>query len=80
MSIPFITTKLLPEGLGQFKKGYYTEKEINTTISLNMYTCSGIGMTRYPFRFLNPPEIIEINSQQGNETKNQRVIWENSYY
>lgn len=65
VSIPFITNRLLPEGSGQFKKGYYTEKEINATISLRMYTSSGIGMTRYPFRFLNPPEIIQIKFQQG---------------
>lgn len=66
VNIPFITNKFLPEGSGQFKKGYYSEKEIDTTILLKMYTSSGIGMTRYPFRFLNPPEIIEIKFQQGN--------------
>lgn len=66
VSIPFITPKLLPAGSERFKKGYYTEKEINTTISLKMYTSSGIGMTRYPFRFLSPPEIIQIKFQQGN--------------
>lgn len=65
VNIPFITNKLLPEGSGQFKKGFYTEKEINTTISLRMYTSSGIGMTRYPARFLNIPEIIQINFQHG---------------
>lgn len=66
VNIPFITNKFLPEGSGQFKKGYYSEKEINTAILLKMYTSSGIGMTRYPFRFLNPPEIIQIKFQQGN--------------
>lgn len=65
ISIPFITGKFLPEGSGQFRKGFYNEKEINTAISLKMYTSSGIGMTRYPFRFLNIPEIIQINFQHG---------------
>ncbi len=61
VNIPFLTTKLLPEGAGQFMKGFYSEKEIDTNISLRMYTSSGIGMTRYPYRFLNIPEIIKIN-------------------
>lgn len=65
VSIPFITKKILPEGSGEFMKGFYNEKDINTTISLKMYTSSGIGMTRYPFRLLNIPEIIQINFQHG---------------
>lgn len=63
VSIPFLTAKFLPEGSGQFLKGFYTEQEINTEVSLKMYTSSGIGMTRYPFRFGNIPEIIKINLQ-----------------
>lgn len=63
VTIPFLTTKLLPEGSGQFVKGFYTKEEINTAASLQMYVSSGIGMTRYPFRFLNMPEIVEINIQ-----------------
>lgn len=61
IDLPFITNKLLPEGSAQFKKGYYNEKEINTGISLKMFTSSGIGMTKYPFRLFNPPEIVQIN-------------------
>lgn len=61
VTIPFLTRKLLPEGSGQFLKGYYTQKDIDTNVSLQMYTSSGIGMTRYPFRFLNIPEIVEVN-------------------
>lgn len=61
VNIPFITSRFLPEGSGQFTKGFYTEKDIGTAVSLKMYTSSGIGMTRYPFRFLNIPEIIQIN-------------------
>lgn len=67
VNIPFLTSKFLPEGSGQFVKGFYDEKELNTSLSLRMYTSSGIGMTRYPYRFLNPPEIITINIQK--ETK-----------
>lgn len=60
VNIPFLTAKLLPKGSGQFVKGFYTKEEIGTAVSLNMYTSSGVGMTRYPFRFLNVPEIVEI--------------------
>lgn len=59
--IPFLTNKLLPKGSGKFVKGFYTEEEIGAPASLQMYTSSGIGMTRFPFRFLNVPEIVEIN-------------------
>lgn len=67
VNIPFLTSKHLPEGSGQFVKGFYDKEEFNTSISLRMYTSSGIGMTRYPYRFLNTPEIIKINIQK--ETK-----------
>lgn len=65
VTIPFITDKFLPKGSGQFTKGLYTAKDIHTEVSLTMYTSSGIGMTRYPFRFLNIPEIVQIRFQQG---------------
>lgn len=67
VNIPFLTSKFLPEGSGQFVKGFYDEKELNTSISLRMYTSSGIGMTRYPYRFLNTPEIIKINIKKLNK-------------
>ena len=63
VTIPLVTSKFLPEGSGQFVKGLYTQEEIGTDTSLKMYTSSGIGMTRYPFRFLNVPEIVEIKLQ-----------------
>lgn len=63
VNIPFFTSELLPEGSAQFIKGLYTQQEIGTTVSLTMYTSSGIGMTRYPFRFQNIPEIVKINLQ-----------------
>lgn len=63
VNIPFLTSELLPEGSAQFIKGLYTQQEIGTTVSLTMYTSSGIGMTRYPFRFQNIPEIVKINLQ-----------------
>lgn len=65
VTIPFITHKFLPEGSGQFTQGLYTKKEIHTDVSLKMYTSSGIGMTRYPLRFLNIPEIIQIDFQHN---------------
>lgn len=65
VTIPFITHKFLPEGSGQFTQGLYTAKEIHTDVSLKMYTSSGIGMTRYPLRFLNIPEIIQIDFQHN---------------
>lgn len=60
VKLPFLTNRLLPEGSGHFVKGFYSQKEIGTSTSLKMYTSSGVGMTRYPLRFLNPPEIIQI--------------------
>lgn len=63
VTIPFLTSRLLPEGSGKFVKGLYSEKEIGTDTSLQMYVSSGIGMTKYPFRFLNVPEIVEIKIQ-----------------
>lgn len=61
VTIPFLTKNLLPKGSGRFVKGLYTEKNIKELEALQMYTSSGIGMTRYPFRFMNVPEIIEVN-------------------
>lgn len=65
VTIPFLTSKFLPKGSGSFVKGFYSAKEIGTDSSLQMYTSSGIGMTRYPFRFLNVPEIVEVNFQSS---------------
>lgn len=65
VTIPFLTEKLLPRDSGDFVKGYYSKQEIDTSSSLQMYISSGIGMTRYPFRFLNVPEIVEINFQKA---------------
>lgn len=67
VSIPFLTSRLLPNGSGQFVKGLYSAEEIGTAASLQMYTTSGIGMTRYPFRFLNVPEIIEVNLEGADD-------------
>lgn len=64
--IPFFMPKLLHQGSGTFVKGFYTAREIGTGSSLQMYTSSGIGMTRYPFRFLNLPEIVEIKFRSKN--------------
>lgn len=63
--LPYLTSKILPEGSGPFLKGFYTAQQIGTDSFLNMYTSSGIGMTKYPFRLLNIPEIIEIEFRQA---------------
>lgn len=61
VSVPFFTTKLLPNGSDQFVKGFYAMISTETDTSTQMYVSSGIGLTKYPFRFFNIPEIIEIN-------------------
>ena len=61
VSVPFITKKLLPNGSDQFVKGFYSMNGMETDASTQMYVSSGIGLTKYPFRFFNIPEIIEIN-------------------
>lgn len=63
VSIPFLTSGLLPNGSGEFIKGLYSVEKTDTASSLQMYTSSGIGMTRYPFRFLNIPEIVVLDLQ-----------------
>ena len=61
VSMPYFTKKLLPNGSGQFIKGFYDTQDIEADIFAQMYVSSGIGLTKYPFRFLNVPEIIEVN-------------------
>lgn len=60
VTIPILTKKLLPEGSGQFVKGMYEQTDIGTDTSLRMYTSSGIGLTKYPIRLFNVPEIITV--------------------
>jgi len=61
VSVPYFTKKLLPNGSAQFIKGFYDMQDIDTDTSVQMYVSSGIGLTKYPFRFFNIPEIIQIN-------------------
>lgn len=61
VSIPYFTKKLLPKGSDQFVKGFYTTQDIGTENSVQIYVSSGIGLTKYPFRLFNTPEIIEVN-------------------
>lgn len=61
VSVPYFTKKLLPNGSDQFVKGFYDVPAISADTFIQMYVSSGIGLTKYPFRFLNVPEIIEIN-------------------
>lgn len=67
VSIPFLTAKIVPPGSGAFIKGFYDAGEIGTDSSINMYTSSGIGVTKYPFRLFNIPEIVEIQFRQAGE-------------
>ena len=61
ISVPFFTKRLLPNGSDQFIKGFYGSQDIESESFIQMYVSSGIGLTKYPFRFLNVPEIIEVN-------------------
>lgn len=61
ITLPFMNRRFLPEGSGKFVKGFYTKEEIGTSTSIQMVTSSGIGLTKVPLRFMNVPEIIEIN-------------------
>ena len=61
ISVPFFTKRLLPNGSGQFIKGFYGIQDIGAESFVQMYVSSGIGLTKYPFRFFNVPEIIEVN-------------------
>ncbi len=61
VSVPFFTKKLLPNGSDQFVKGFYSMNGTETDTATQVYVSSGIGLTKYPFRFFNIPEIIEIN-------------------
>ena len=61
LSVPYFTRKLLPNGSEQFIKGFYDWQDTDTGAAIQMYVSSGIGLTKYPFRFLNIPEIIEVN-------------------
>lgn len=61
VAVPFFTKKLLPNGSDEFVKGFYAMNSTKTDTSAQMYVSSGIGLTKYPFRLFNIPEIIEIN-------------------
>ena len=53
--------KLLPAGSDQFIKDFYDMQAVSADTIIQMYVSSGIGLTRYPLRFFNVPEIIEVN-------------------
>ncbi len=60
VSVPYFTKKMLPNGSEQFIKGLYDVRDIGAGVPVQMYVSSGIGLTKYPFRFFNIPEIIEV--------------------
>lgn len=59
--VPYLTRKLLPNGSDQFVKGFYDLRGMGADTGVRMYVSSGIGLTQYPFRLLNVPEIVEVN-------------------
>lgn len=59
--VPYFTKSILPSGSGKFIKGLYDAQDSETDHSVQMFVSSGIGLTKYPFRFFNIPEIIEVN-------------------
>ena len=61
VSVPYLTKKLLPAGSDQFIKGFYDMQAVREDTIIQMYISSGIGLTSYPLRFSNVPEIIEVN-------------------
>lgn len=65
--VPYFTKKLLPNGSGQFRKGFYDRQALGADTFSQMYVSSGIGLTKYPFRLFNVPEIIEVNIVQKNK-------------
>ena len=52
VSVPYFTKKLLPTGSDQFIKGFYDMQAVSADTIIQMYVSSGIGLTRYPLRFL----------------------------
>lgn len=54
--IPILSNYIVPPGAKNYLKGEYILSEIST-----LFVSSGIGMTQLPLRFLNKPEIIQIN-------------------
>lgn len=69
VQIPFLTEDLLPEGSDGFRRGLYDSQEVGNESSLQLFVSSGIGVTRYPFRFLNTPEIIEIDFKHNEKAQ-----------
>lgn len=54
--IPILSNYIVPPGAKNYLKGEYILSEIAT-----LFVSSGIGQTQLPLRFLNKPEIIELN-------------------
>lgn len=73
VSVPYFTKKLLPNGSDCFIKGFYDTQDICADTFARMYVISGIGLTKYPFRFLNVPEIIEVNLTRKLLEKNEEL-------
>lgn len=58
INIPIFDDKILPPLGRKYPKGYYTfDNHRNSALYVN----SGIGTTKYPLRFLSPPEVTFID-------------------
>lgn len=61
IGVPGLTSLILPDGSGPFVKGAYTAQDIGTESPVDMFVSSGVGMTKYPLRLFNVPEVIAID-------------------
>ncbi len=59
VSLPIITEKILPIGAQKYVKGMY--ENITQGENLTLYVSSGIGVTVFPYRFLNTPEVVLLD-------------------
>ena len=61
VSLPFLTSRILPTGARQYVKGWYDLD------GASLFVSSGLGMTQLPFRLGNPPEICFITLHGSSE-------------
>lgn len=59
--LPIITEKVLPKGAKKYVRGYYENS--GKEGDLPLYVSTGIGVTKFPYRFLNVPEVMVLDLQ-----------------
>lgn len=57
--LPILTESVLPRGAKKYVRGYYPNTGQDKDLPL--YVSTGVGMTVYPYRFLNIPEIMVLD-------------------